>query len=385
MKIALIGTTAESLIQFRKELINLLHKNGHVVYAFAIDYDDVTKEKVKSFGAIPVHYCFSRTGLNPFSDIINTYKLYKILKSLKLDLAFSYFSKPAIFGTLAAKFARIQKRYAMLEGLGFFFTNSGGQVSLRTKLLKKILVSLYKISFRHIESLILLNADDKRDLLVNEKIQVKKVHILGGIGLNMSDYPYSPPPVDPVSFIFVARFLQEKGVYEFIEAAKVVKKKFPETHFCMLGHLDLHNPGSLTIERLNDLKCNNIIELPGHVDNVQEWLAKASVFVLPSWREGFPRSTQEAMAMGRAVITSDVPGCRDTVVDGVNGFLIKPKSAEELADKMIYFLNKPDEIKKMGEASYNIAKMNFDSTIVNINLLSILDIPISTITKILNT
>nr|AIG62509.1 N,N'-diacetylbacillosaminyl-diphospho-undecaprenol alpha-1,3-N-acetylgalactosaminyltransferase [Escherichia coli] len=345
MKIALIGTTAESLIQFRKELINLLHKNGHVVYAFAIDYDDVTKEKVKSFGAIPVHYRFSRTGLNPFSDIINTYKLYKILKSLKLDLAFSYFSKPAIFGTLAAKFARIQKRYAMLEGLGFFFTNSGGQ-ALRTKLLKKILVSLYKLSFRHIESLILLNADDKRDLLVNEKIQVKKVHILGGIGLNMSDYPYCPPPVDPVSFIFVARFLQEKGVYEFIEAAKVVKKKFPETHFCMLGHLDLHNPGSLTIERLNDLKCNNIIELPGHVDNVQEWLAKASVFVLPSWREGFPRSTQEAMAMGRAVITSVVPGCRDTVVDGVNGFLIKPKSSEELADKMIYFLNNPDEIKK---------------------------------------
>lgn len=381
MKIALIGTTAESLIQFRKELINLLHKNGHVVYAFAIDYDDVTKEKVKSFGAIPVHYCFSRTGLNPFSDVINTYKLYKILKSLKLDLAFSYFSKPAIFGTLAAKFARIQKRYAMLEGLGFFFTNSGGQVSLRTKLLKKILVSLYKVSFRHIESLILLNADDKRDLLVNEKIQVKKVHILGGIGLNMSDYPYCPPPVDPVSFIFVARFLQEKGVYEFIEAAKIVKNKFPETHFCMLGHLDLHNPGSLTIERLNDLKCNNIIELPDHVDNVQEWLAKASVFVLPSWREGFPRSTQEAMAMGRAVITSDVPGCRDTVVDGVNGFLIKPKSAEELADKMIYFLNEPDEIKKMGEASYNIAKMNFDSSIVNINLLSILDIPINTITK----
>ena len=381
MKIALIGTTAESLIQFRKELINLLHKNGHVVYAFAIDYDDVTKEKVKSFGAIPVHYRFSRTGLNPFSDIINTYKLYKILKSLKLDLAFSYFSKPAIFGTLAAKFARIQKRYAMLEGLGFFFTNSGGQ-ALRAKLLKKILVSLYKLSFRHIESLILLNADDKRDLLVNEKIQVKKVHILGGIGLNMSDYPYCPPPVDPVSFIFVARFLQEKGVNEFIEAAKVVKKKFPETHFCMLGHLDLHNPGSLTTERLNDLKCNNIIELPGHVDNVQEWLAKASVFVLPSWREGFPRSTQEAMAMGRAVITSDVPGCRDTVVDGVNGFLIKPKSSEELADKMIYFLNNPDEIKKMGEASYNIAKMNFDSSIVNINLLSILNIPINAITKI---
>lgn len=372
MKIALIGTTAESLIQFRKELINLLHKNGHVVYAFAIDYDDVTREKVKSFGAIPIHYCFSRTGLNPFSDTINTYKLYKILKTLKPDLVFSYFSKPAIFGTLAASFAKIQKRYAMLEGLGFFFTSPGGQVSLRTRLLKKILVSLYKVSFSHIESLILLNADDKQDLLVNEKIYVKKVHILGGIGLKMSDYPYSPPPVHPVSFIFIARFLQEKGVYEFIEAAKIVKKKFPETHFCMLGNLDPYNPGSLTIERLNELKCDNIIELPGHVDNVQEWLARASVFVLPSWREGFPRSTQEAMAMGRAVITSDVPGCRDTVVDGINGFLIEPRSSNAIADKMFCFLRHPELITQMGNASYQIALKNFDSSIVNSKLLKIL-------------
>lgn len=375
MKIALIGTTAESLIQFRKELIHLLHANGHIVYAFAIDYDDVSKEKVKSFGAIPVNYKFSRTGLNPFSDIVNTYHLYKLLKSLQPDLAFSYFSKPAIFGTLAAKLAKIKKRYAMLEGLGFFFTHSGSRISFRTKILKKILVSLYKISFRHIDSLILLNADDKKDLLVDEKIYVKDVHILGGIGLNMSDYPYCPPPVDPISFIFVARFLEEKGVYEFIEAARIVKEKFPEAKFCMLGHLDLHNPGSLTMDRFNELKCNNIIELPGHVSNVQDWLAKASVFVLPSWREGFPRSTQEAMAMGRAVITSDVPGCRDTVIDGINGFLVKPKSASQLADKMMYFLNQPEEIIRMGEASHNIAKANFDSSVVNINLLSILNIP----------
>ncbi|EGW5939132.1 glycosyltransferase family 4 protein, partial [Salmonella enterica] len=292
--------------------------------------------------------------------------------SLKLDLALSYFSKPVIFGTLAAKLAKIQRRYAMLEGLGFFFTNSGGPVSMRTKLLKKILVSLYKVSFRHIESLILLNADDKWDLLVNEKIQVKNVHILGGIGLNISDYPYCPPPTAPVSFIFIGRVLKEKGVYEFINAAKIVKKRFPETHFCMLGHLDLHNPGSLTIEQFNDLKCNTIIELPGHVDNVQEWLAKASVFVLPSWREGFPRSTQEAMAMGRAVITSDAPGCRDTVVEGVNGFLIKPRSSLDLAEKMFCFLRQPELITRMGNASYQIALQQFDSNIVNLKLMKIL-------------
>ncbi|WP_313438221.1 glycosyltransferase family 4 protein [Atlantibacter hermannii] len=374
MKIALIGTTAESLIQFRKELIHLLHKNGHVIYAFAIDFDEMTEEKVKTFGAIPVRYEFSRTGLNPISDIINTYKLYKLLKALQPDVAFSYFSKPAIFGTLAAKFAKIKKRYAMLEGLGFFFTQSGRKVSLRTKILKKVLILLYKISFKYVDNLILLNADDKKDLLVDEKIHVKDVHILGGIGLNISDYPYCPPPIDPITFIFVARFLEEKGVYEFIEAARIVKDKFPEAKFCMLGHLDLQNPGSLTIERFNELKCNNIIELPGHVNNVQDWLAKASVFVLPSWREGFPRSTQEAMAMGRAVITSDVPGCRETVQDGLNGFLVEPRSPSALAERMFRFLMRPELITTMGQASHRIAQNQFDSVVVNMKLMKILDL-----------
>lgn len=374
MKIALIGTTAESLIQFRKELIHLLHKNGHVIYAFAIDFDEMTEEKVKTFGAIPVRYEFSRTGLNPISDIINTYKLYKLLKALQPDVAFSYFSKPAIFGTLAAKLAKIKKRYAMLEGLGFFFTQSGRKVSLRTKILKKVLILLYKISFKYVDKLILLNADDKKDLLVDEKIHVKNVHILGGIGLNISDYPYCPPPIDPITFIFVARFLEEKGVYEFIEAARIVKDKFPEAKFCMLGHLDLQNPGSLTIDRFNELKCNNIIELPGHVNNVQDWLAKASVFVLPSWREGFPRSTQEAMAMGRAVITSDVPGCRETVQDGLNGFLVEPRSPSALAERMFRFLMRPELITTMGQASHRIAQNQFDSVVVNMKLMKILDL-----------
>lgn len=374
MKIALIGTTAESLIQFRKELIHLLHKNGHVIYAFAIDFDEMTEEKVKTFGAIPVRYEFSRTGLNPISDIINTYKLYKLLKALQPDVAFSYFSKPAIFGTLAAKFAKIKKRFAMLEGLGFFFTQSGRKVSLRTKILKKVLILLYKISFKYVDNLILLNADDKKDLLVDEKIHVKDVHILGGIGLNISDYPYCPPPIDPITFIFVARFLEEKGVYEFIEAARIVKDKFPEAKFCMLGHLDLQNPGSLTIDRFNELKCNNIIELPGHVNNVQDWLAKASVFVLPSWREGFPRSTQEAMAMGRAVITSDVPGCRETVQDGLNGFLVEPRSPSALAERMFRFLMRPELITTMGQASHRIAQNQFDSVVVNMKLMKILDL-----------
>ncbi|MGL5665954.1 MAG: glycosyltransferase family 4 protein, partial [Shewanella sp.] len=244
----------------------------------------------------------------------------------------------------------------------------------KVTLIRKILVFLYRFSFKFIDGLILLNDDDKRDLLIKENINVRQVHVLGGIGLDMDEYPYSPPPIEPISFIFVARFLKEKGVYEFIDAARKIKKQHPGIRFYMLGSLDVHNPGSLSVEHFNELKCNDVIELPGHVNNVQDWLAKASVFVLPSYREGFPRSTQEAMAMGRAVITSDVPGCRDTVIDGVNGFLIPVRSSTELADKMLSFIHNPELIIKMGEASYEIAKHNFDALVTNRKLLNILEI-----------
>ncbi|MDA8491736.1 glycosyltransferase family 4 protein, partial [Kluyvera sp. Awk 3] len=228
--------------------------------------------------------------------------------------------------------------------------------------------------FRYVDNLIFLNEDDKNDLLEKTRINVNNVSVLGAIGLDINEYPYIPPPVDPISFIFVARFLQEKGVYEFIQAAKIVKAKFPDTHFYMLGDLDAFNPGSLSIENFNQLKNSGIIELPGHVDNVQDWLAKASVFVLPSYREGFPRSTQEAMAMGRAVITSDVPGCRETVVDGVNGFLIPARASLDLAERMFRFLHNPELITIMGTASHEIARARFDSSIVNNKLLSILQL-----------
>ncbi|MGL4481250.1 glycosyltransferase family 4 protein [Cetobacterium sp.] len=374
MKIAIIGTTASSIISFRKDFIKSLCNHGYEVYTLAIDYDEKTRSEVCSFGAVPVDYSFCRNGLNPVKDLIGTIKLTILLKKLQPDIVFSYFSKPVIFGTIAAVLARVPRRYSMLEGLGYFFTHSGGKDTLKVTLIRKILVFLYRFSFKFIDGLILLNDDDKRDLLIKENINVRQVHVLGGIGLDMDEYPYSPPPIEPISFIFVARFLKEKGVYEFIDAARKIKKQHPRIRFYMLGSLDVHNPGSLSVEHFNELKCNDVIELPGHVNNVQDWLAKASVFVLPSYREGFPRSTQEAMAMGRAVITSDVPGCRDTVIDGVNGFLIPVRSSTELADKMLSFIHNPELIIKMGEASYEIAKHNFDALVTNRKLLNILEI-----------
>ncbi len=362
------------MIGFRADLIKSLHQLGHTVYALALNYDDDTREQVKNLGAIPVDYKFSRTGLNPLKDFLDTFALSKQLKSLSPDLVLSYFSKPCIFGTLAAVIAGVKKRYAMLEGLGYLFTEQPQGVSWKVKLLKKIQVTLYRCIFPKLDALILLNPDDRHDLLVNCNIKVKQAHILGGIGLNMTDYPFTPPPEPPVSFIFIARLLAEKGVHEYVAAARAVKARHPETLFYMLGTLDKQNPGSLTEENLADLIEDDIIIAPGHVSNVAEWIAKSSVFVLPSYREGLPRSTQEAMAMGRAILSTDVPGCRETVVQGVNGYLVKRWSHEELAEKMCELIEDPKKTVEMGLASYQLAQERFDAQKVNNRLLEILKI-----------
>ncbi|PVZ85766.1 glycosyltransferase family 1 protein [Serratia sp. S1B] len=374
MKIVLIGTTANCVVGFRADLIKLLHKRGHTVYAFALDYDKETRMQVKNLGAIPVDYRFSRTGLNPFKDIRDTFKLSKQLKKINPDLVFSYFSKPCIFGTLAAAMAKVKKRYAMLEGLGYLFTQKPQGVSFKVRVLKKLQIALYRLAFTQLDALILLNPDDRHDLLVESQVKVKKAFVLGGIGINLDEYPFSPSPSLPISFMFIGRLLVEKGVYEYVSAAKIVKKRHPEVQFYVLGDVDTQNPGSLTQQHLESLIENDIINYPGQVTNVSEWITKSSVFVLPSYREGLPRSTQEAMAIGRAVISTDVPGCRETVIQGVNGYLVEPWSANALAEKMFKMINNPKLIEEMGLASYRLAQERFDANKVNNRLLKMLDI-----------
>jgi len=346
---------------------------GHRVFAFALDYTDETKLLVKNIGAEPVDYAFSRAGLNPFGDVKNTFKLAVQLKGIRPQLVFSYFAKPVIFGTFAARLAGVKQRVAMLEGLGFVFTDQQGGSTKRTWLLRQIQVLLYKLSFPLLKKIIFLNPDDPNDLLVNHNVKVRSFEVLGGIGVDLSLYPYVKPNLEKISFLFVGRLLKEKGINEFIAAAKIVKQQFPDVTFTVLGGLDEGNPGGLKSTELDQLVKHEVIDYPGYVTNVAERLVQCSVFVLPSYyREGVPRSTQEAMAIGRPVITTDVPGCRETVIDGVNGFLVPPWQAKCLADKMIYFIEHPEKIERMGLESYKLAHEKFDAEVVNRKLINML-------------
>ena len=374
LKIVIIGTVASSILSFRANLISALLEQQHSVYAFVSEYSQDELDDIATLGAIPITYELNRGGINPLADAKATYALSKKIEDINPDLVFSYFSKPVIFGTLAAKLAKVPRVIGMLEGLGYAFTEQPEGLSKKAQLIKSIQVLLYKIALPQLDNIIFLNPDDPKDLLETYHIKVKQVEVLGGIGLNLDEYNYQPIETldSPINFLFIGRMLKEKGINDFIAAAKIVKHSYPDGQFTVLGAIDSANPGALQQSELDRLISLNIINYPGQVANVQKWIAASHVFVLPSYREGVPRSTQEAMAIGRAVITTDVPGCRETVIDGVNGFLVEKWSPQTLAEKMIYFIEHPEEIKKMGYESYKIAQEKFDADKVNKRLIDML-------------
>jgi len=361
MNIVFISQIASpGLLVFRKDLIKYLISHGHNVYAFATDYTASTKQAVSDLGAIPIEYNMARSSLNPFRDFATTIELYRLFKSIKPDVVFSFFIKPSIYGTLAAGLARVPRRIAMLEGLGFIHTPTKNGFPLKKRALQWIHGALSSIAYAFADEVLFLNHDDPVDLEKKAIIGKDKMKVLGPIGLDLTYYPYQPASFDkPPSFIFIARLLEEKGIYEYLAAARIVRKQYPHIKFVILGGLD-DNPTSLSRGELDDLIKEELIIYPGHVSNVCEWLTASSVFVLPSYREGVPRSTQEAMAIGRAVITTNVPGCRETVQDGVNGFLVPPFDVNILAEKMIFFIKYPEKIRRMGDESYGIAQERFN-------------------------
>jgi len=238
--------------------------------------------------------------------------------------------------------------------------------------LRKVQLFLYRIALPSIDKIIFLNRDDPIDLLDKNNLKANRVEVLGGIGVNLELYSYSEPTAGPVRFIFIGRLLAEKGIFEYVDAARKVKASYPESEFVVLGGLDEANPGGLKKNQLQKLLDDRVIIYPGYVNDVSEWIAGSSVFVLPSYREGVPRSTQEAMAIGRAVITTDAPGCRETVVDGVNGFLVPKFNVDILVDKMTYFINNPEAVKVMGLESRKVAVDKFDIDKINSKLMRVM-------------
>jgi len=367
-KIAIIGSQAFALWNFRGPLIQEMVKRNLEVYALAPDYDNYTCEKVRKLGAKPVQYRLSRTGLNPFRDAVDFLGLIATLRRIKPNVTFSYTIKPVIYGTLAAWVVGVPRRFAMIEGLGYAFTAPGEREEMKRRGVRTIAQFLYKLALRRATKVFFLNPDDLNEFVQKRLVHSEKAFLLGPIGVDLRAFTPAPPVSEPITFLLAARLLREKGVLEFVEAARRIKSKYSNTRFIVLGGLDT-NPGAISGKEVEGWVKEGLIEWPGHVADVRPYLAQASVFVLPSYREGVPRGVQEAMAMARPIIATDAPGCRETVIPGVNGFLVPVRNVDALVSAMERFINEPELIERMGKESRRIAEERFDVHKINRVLL----------------
>lgn len=365
------------MLGFRSELIKEFVKQGRKVYAFATDYTEQTAQQIREIGATPVAYRMGQFSLNPFAELASIYQLFRLFQTHQIDLSYCYFSKPAIYGTIAAYIAKVPTRVAKIEGLGRVFTIGPNGQSWKKKVVAWVMKGLFRLALPLANHIIVLNEDDKRSL-VSFGVHKPQTVVINGIGVDLDRYCYTPPSTDPIRFIFVGRLLKEKGIEYFIEAAKAIKPRHPNTEFIVVGAVD-QNRGAITRRELERLVEEGIISYPGPVKDVRPWLAKSSVFVLPSYyREGVPRSTQEALAMGRPVITTDMPGCRTTVEDGKNGYLVSVHEQQELNRAIMKFVLEPSSIAPMSYESVKMAKNKFDVALINqkiiftLNMVSII-------------
>lgn len=366
--VAIITNYGPSVVRFRGALIRALTARGIAVMALAPDYDDRTRAQVRELGARPVDYSLDRVGLNPLRDLADVVRLARLLRVLRPDATLSAFVKPVVYGTIAAALARVKRRYAMIEGLGYLFTVQDRE-TVRRRALRALLSVLLRVACGLADRVFFLNEDD-RGMFVRRRLAASaKTRNIGAIGVDLAAFPETPVPAGDPSFLFIGRLLKEKGAREFVAAARLLRSRGVSARFVMLGGLDA-NPGSVGAEEAAQWAADGIVEWPGQVDDVPGWIARSTVFVLPSYREGMPRSTQEAMAMGRAVVTTDAPGCRDTVIEGRNGFKVPIMDAAALAAAMERFVDDPALAAAMGRESRRIAEERFDVDKINAVILA---------------
>ena len=366
----IIANSPNSLLNFRLNLIQSIQAAGYTVHAACPipEEPEIEKSMLAQHGVTLHQVPMSRTGLNPFSDLATLHSLYKLMRAQRPAVVMGYTIKPVIWGSLAAFLAKIPNRFALITGLGYVFVDDA-QVSKKHRLIRGIVESLYSLALNRCARIFFQNPDD--ELLFRQLKIIKRSvpsTVVKGSGVDLSHFEAAALPEKPV-FILIARLLIDKGVRQYAQAAAQLKAKYPNTKFKLVGYLD-ENPKSIKQAELDSWIASGDIEYLGKLSDVRPALASASVFVLPTfYREGIPRTILEALAMGRAVITTDAPGCRETVVHGVNGYLVEPRSVADLLNAMEKLIVDPALIIEMGAASLKLARDDFDVEKVNIQML----------------
>ncbi len=355
-RILIVANSAWNLFNFRSELIKGLIEKGYEVIALAPPDKFVNKVISLGCGYIPV--LINRKGINPISNLRLLCRFFFEFHKIKPDFVLTFTIKPNIYGSIAAHILGITV-INNISGLGSVFIKNG--------LLASLVKILYKIALSKSKHIFFQNEDD-RDLfckygLVNQSNSSR----LPGSGIDLEFFSAInlPEVGQKIKFLLIARILCDKGVREFVDAARMLNKIKSNLEFCILGPIDLENPSAIPLWQIDVWVAEGIINYLGELEDVRGEIALAHCIVLPSYREGVPRSLLEAAAMMRPIIASDVPGCRDVVSHGLNGYLCKPKDYLDLADMMLQIAQMPyEDLKNMGVASRDKVVREFDINIV---------------------
>lgn len=373
--VLLLGSFAPSLINFRRELILDMIAAGHKVSVAAPDIDSALREAVAALGAHVYDVPLNRTGQNPIKDLHYKKALQSLMGEIKPDLVLSYTIKPNIWGALAAKAEGIPSA-AMVTGLGYSFAQTGK--GLKTRIISALARRLYRAAASANKVVIFQNPDDRDDFINAGCLSdPSKVRMVNGSGVNMDHYKRVALP-DRASCLLIGRLLTAKGVNEYAQAAMTLMAEFPKAEFHLVGYID-GGPDDVSAQALQAWQDAGI-KFWGEQKDIRPAMAAASIYVLPSYREGTPRSVLEAMSMGRPVITTDAPGCRETVDDGVGGYLVPVRDAQALTQRMRSLIADSDLRTRMGQASFENAQVKYEVHAVNRSLMSHIGLELKPIT-----
>lgn len=355
-KILFVGNTAWSMYNFRRCVFIDLLQSGYDVIVVS-PKDAIYQEKIIQLGCRFVPISIDAKGTNPLADLKLLFSLKKILKVEKPNICFFYTIKPNIYGSMVASQLNIP-HIAVTTGLGYSFFEKG--------LVSNVVKWLYKVALRKALQVWFLNKDDRAAFLNTKIIKESKAFILKGEGIDLSHFSIAPYPQDDITFILMARMLWDKGVKKFVDAAKIVKEKYPKVKFELLGFIGVDNPNAIPETQINDWVKEGVVDYLGVTDDVRPFIAKSSCVVLPShYGEGVPMCLLEGAAMARPLITTNSVGCKDVVDHGKTGWICAPQNISDLADVMEKIvLSSFDQRQQMGQAGREKMETEFDMKLI---------------------
>ncbi len=359
LNIGIVANTAFNIYNFRLGLIKALSQEGHHVFAIAPadHYVDLLKENNVHF--IDVKQ-LSRKGTNPIHDLKLVNEFRNIYKQNKLDIVLQYTIKPNIYGTFAAKLSGT-KTICTVTGLGYTFLNKS--------IASKVAHRLYRLAFSFADKVLFQNSDDVQTFLDNKLVDKNKTQIVPGSGIDTIHFSpdfCAAKKDDVIRFLMIGRLLKDKGVYEYAAAAKAILQKYKNVAFHLLGEIDNQNPSAIKKEELDAWIKDDILHYHEHTKDTRPYICQSDCVVLPSYREGMPRVILEGMAMGKPCITTDAPGCKDSIIDGESGFICKVADAISLQEKMEYFISLNETYKnEIGISARKRAENTFSTQNIN--------------------